>query len=470
MDTGATSHLNSNAHNLSTLFNSRLYPSIHVGDGNSIPVTNTGHSIIPSLHRPLHLHNVLVTPNIIKNLISVRQFTRDNNCTIEFDAFGFSVKDFLTRHILLRCDSSGDLYPVTKPSTVPAAFVSTSSSTWHQRLGHPGDDVLRSLSSRHLISCNKERSPHVCHACQLGKHVKLPFHSSISSVKQCFDIIHSDLWTSPIVSSSGFKYYVLFLDHFSHYLWIYPLKHKSDMFGKFVHFRKYVQNQFKCDIKSFQCDHGACPKSKKQVTPNPPEGGSKATSEGDWIKVQKKGKGKDPERISDRLEDPVSHAPLAFNSQGEHSEGKPALAFSTPTGISLGGSSEPLTLSPDHKPLGGCEPKERLDGMKLDQRERKHDQSDLVSEAGREGIEAHGAKIKAASAFRSALWLLAIKSEVTFGRGETSTWDNLSLGYDLNSTFKKEPDQANQEIGSDEGERELLLKEGESLLLVAIKW
>ncbi|GKA38552.1 ribonuclease H-like domain-containing protein [Tanacetum coccineum] len=256
MDTGATSHLNSNAHNLSTLFNSRLYPSIHVGEGNSIPITNTGHSIIPSLHRPLHLHNVLVTPNIIKNLIYVRQFTRDNNCTIEFDAFGFSVKDFLTRHILLRCDSSGDLYPVTKPSTVPVAFVSTSSSTWHQRLGHPRDDVLCSLSSCHLISCNKERSPHVCHACQLGKHVKLPFHSSISSVKQCFDIIHSDLWTSPIVSSSGFKYYVLFLDHFSHYLWIYPLKHKSDMFGKFVHFRKYVQNQFKCDIKSFQCDHG----------------------------------------------------------------------------------------------------------------------------------------------------------------------------------------------------------------------
>ncbi|GKB07298.1 hypothetical protein Tco_0835582 [Tanacetum coccineum] len=106
MDTGATSHLNSNAHNLSTLFNTRLYPSIHVGDGNSIPVTNTGHSIIPSIHRSLHLNNVLVTPNIIKNLISVCQFTRDNNCTIEFDAFGFSVKDFLTRHILLRCDSS----------------------------------------------------------------------------------------------------------------------------------------------------------------------------------------------------------------------------------------------------------------------------------------------------------------------------------------------------------------------------
>lgn len=34
-------------------------------------------------------------------------------------------------------------------------------------------------------------------------------------------------------------------------------------------------------------------------------------------------------------------------------EGKPGLGFSTPTGLSLGGSSEPLTASPNHNPLGG---------------------------------------------------------------------------------------------------------------------
>ncbi|GJX66913.1 ribonuclease H-like domain-containing protein, partial [Tanacetum coccineum] len=196
MDTSASSHLNFNASNLSTIFDKRLFPSVHVGDDNSIPVISTGHSIIPSIHRPLYLYNVLVTPNIIKKLIFVRQFTRDNNYTIEFGAFGFSVKDFLTRHILLRCDSSGDLYPVTKPSTTPTAFLSTSTSTWHQRLGHPGDEVLRSLVSCQFISCNKEKSTHICHACQLGKHVKLPFHSSDSIVEHCFDIINSDLWTS----------------------------------------------------------------------------------------------------------------------------------------------------------------------------------------------------------------------------------------------------------------------------------
>ncbi|GKA08909.1 ribonuclease H-like domain-containing protein [Tanacetum coccineum] len=134
-------------------------------------------------------------------------FRRDNNCTIEFDAFGFSVKDFLTRHILLRCDSSGDLYPVTKPSTTPTAFLSTSASTWHQRLRHPGDEVLRSLVSRQFISCNKEKSSHICHACQLGKHVKLPFHFSDSIVEHYFDIIHSDLWTSPIWCNAMYDEY-----------------------------------------------------------------------------------------------------------------------------------------------------------------------------------------------------------------------------------------------------------------------
>ncbi|GJY48060.1 ribonuclease H-like domain-containing protein [Tanacetum coccineum] len=60
IDTSASSHLNFNASNLSTIFGKRLFPSVHVGDGKSILVTNTGHSIIPSQHRPLHLHNVLV--------------------------------------------------------------------------------------------------------------------------------------------------------------------------------------------------------------------------------------------------------------------------------------------------------------------------------------------------------------------------------------------------------------------------
>jgi hypothetical protein len=42
--------------------------------------------------------------------------------------------------------------------------------------------------------------------------------------------VHCDLWTSPITSVSGFKYYLVILDDCSHFLWTFPLRFKYDIF------------------------------------------------------------------------------------------------------------------------------------------------------------------------------------------------------------------------------------------------
>nr|GEW07050.1 ribonuclease H-like domain-containing protein [Tanacetum cinerariifolium] len=102
MDTDASSHLNDSVHCLSGIFNMCIYPSVAVGDRRFIPVTNSGHSVLSTLFRPLRLYNVLITPNIVKNLISVHH--------------------------------TGDLYPVTKPSTIPYAFLTTSSTVLLRRI------------------------------------------------------------------------------------------------------------------------------------------------------------------------------------------------------------------------------------------------------------------------------------------------------------------------------------------------
>ncbi|GJT38193.1 ribonuclease H-like domain-containing protein [Tanacetum coccineum] len=73
------------------------------------------------------------------------------------------------------------------------------SSAWNM---DSGSEVLRRLVSSNFISCNKEKPPVLCHACQLGKHVRLPFIRSDTVVNSCFDIIHSDVWTSPIPNDS----------------------------------------------------------------------------------------------------------------------------------------------------------------------------------------------------------------------------------------------------------------------------
>lgn len=179
IDTGATAHLHADPGILKSSSNicNKSNFSVLVGDGSQIPVLKTGHTTLGyNPFRTLTLKHVLITPKIIKNIVYVRKFTHDNKCSIEFDEFDFSMKDYLTKQILLRCDSTGDLYLVTSQSH--QAFISVGPSMWHQRLGHPGDQVLKHLVSQKFISCNKKDSPLLCHACQLGRHVRLSFSLS----------------------------------------------------------------------------------------------------------------------------------------------------------------------------------------------------------------------------------------------------------------------------------------------------
>jgi hypothetical protein len=206
-------------------------------------------------HRNLVLNDVLVSPNIIKNLISIRHFTTDNNRSIEFDPFNLSVKDLHTRNVITRCNSSGDLYPFYPPSTSASAFIAAPTSLWHCHFGHLGHETLSKLISSGVISSNKDDINHIWHACQLGRHVRLPFGSSSSRALHNFDLIHCDIWTSPIVSVSGYKYYLVILDDCSHYIWTFPLRLKSETFSTLSNFFAHTRTQFGTTIKSVQCDN-----------------------------------------------------------------------------------------------------------------------------------------------------------------------------------------------------------------------
>jgi hypothetical protein len=64
------------------------------------------------------------------------------------------------------------------------------------------------------------------------------------------------VWTSPISSLSGYKYYVLFVDDFSWFTWLYPLLNKSNVYQCFFKFTLLVENLFPSKIKQLQTDNG----------------------------------------------------------------------------------------------------------------------------------------------------------------------------------------------------------------------
>lgn len=116
-------------------------------------------------------------------------------CSIKFDKFGFPMKDFLTKQILIRYDSKGDLYPFTQPTT--QAFLTISPSLWYQRLVHLVQPIFKHLLYSNSISCNKKDSHIFFHACQLGKHLCLSFDLSKNDVLFPFQVIHSDACSTP---------------------------------------------------------------------------------------------------------------------------------------------------------------------------------------------------------------------------------------------------------------------------------
>ncbi|XP_071681837.1 uncharacterized protein [Lolium perenne] len=257
MDTGASTHMAAHPGNLSFSTPASSSSRIIVGNGHALSITHTGSVSFPSTSTPLSLHNVLVSPDLIKNLVSVKSFCRENPVTVEFDAFGFSVKDGRTRMLLHRCDSPGDLYPVGTASTTTGRplVLSAGVDLWHARLGHPSSATLRQIMQGFSFTCNKTDA-HSCEACRLGKHVRLPFSSSSTVASFPFQLIHSDVWTSPVLSNSGYNYYLVILDDYSHFVWTFPLRRKSDVAATLIAFFAFVSTQFGHPIHALQTDNG----------------------------------------------------------------------------------------------------------------------------------------------------------------------------------------------------------------------
>jgi hypothetical protein len=204
------------------------------------------------------LKDILYYPSTSANLLSINKLCLDNNCS--FKLTHYTMKDNLTGTVLLQGLSENGLYPIplhhfqSNKLKSFAAFVGvkTFDMVWHQRLGHPSSNVFHQvITLQQLLVFNPVKSLSVYESCQLGKFKQLPFFVSSRCTKSPLELIHSDVWTSHVTSLSGCRFYVVFVDDYSRYSWLYPIINKSNVFNCFVKFKLLVEKQFSTVIKKF---------------------------------------------------------------------------------------------------------------------------------------------------------------------------------------------------------------------------
>lgn len=72
---------------------------------------------------------------------------------------------------------------------------------------------------------------------------------------QPLQLVHTDLWgPSLTMSTHGYTYHMHFMDDYSKFTWIYPLKLKSEAFGVLKNLKRYVEKSFNTKICAIESD------------------------------------------------------------------------------------------------------------------------------------------------------------------------------------------------------------------------
>ncbi|MCO5596963.1 hypothetical protein L7F22_051034 [Adiantum nelumboides] len=132
---------------------------------------------------------------------------------------------------------------------------------WHARFGHVGYGSLMTLQRHNMVhdlSFLEMPPRHVCEGCVLGKMHRFAFSQDGSvRVTRKLQLVHSDVcgpMRTPSVGNS--LYFVTFIDDFSRFCWVYPLKAKSDVFAVFQHYVSMVENETGCKVQTLRTDRG----------------------------------------------------------------------------------------------------------------------------------------------------------------------------------------------------------------------
>lgn len=150
--------------------------------------------------------------------------------------------------------ANSNLYSIEMEVEQPSCYNSTGdidskSQLWHRRFGHLGMKNINILVTKNSVKCIRDFKINevdtLCEPCLLGKMTKQPFNKSGYRAKKPLELVHTDV-CEPItpISRDGHKYFPTFIDDHTHFVMVYLISEKSEIFEKFRDYYFNATNHF----------------------------------------------------------------------------------------------------------------------------------------------------------------------------------------------------------------------------------
>jgi hypothetical protein len=263
MDSAASHNITGDLNNLSIHSKYDGIDEVMLGDGSGLTVSHIRSLTLKSKHKNFILKDTLCVPDISKNLISVHHFTAQNNVFIEFYQSHFLVNDTNSGVILVKgaCENGVYIFLNTLAAAlfpiVANVHEKTSLDGWHKWLGHPSSKIVHNVVRQFSLPFTTTQNSFLCPSCSINKAHQQPFRSTSLSSTAPLNLNYTDVWgPAHCVGLDGSRYYLIFIDHYTKYMWFYPMKTKSGVAKFFPQFKNLVENQFQIKIQTIYSDNG----------------------------------------------------------------------------------------------------------------------------------------------------------------------------------------------------------------------
>lgn len=261
LDSGATSHM-VNDHTILESLHKTIEEKIQSAKQGAVLSSNEsgnlhGFLVNGNQERRCVLNDVMYVKNLSCNLMSIAKMEEAGMEILFKDGAAHILWKNKVLYVAKRCGNTYRVDVVVEKKQFAGVCAEDDKEIWHNRMGHLNMQDMRKLIAKEMVTGLDLKSKNdvlkICEPCVFGKQTRKSFPTrNEHRSNRPLELIHTDV-CGPIepVAWEGSKYFLTFIDDYTHFTVVYNLEKKSEVLDRFKQYAAMAETQFQSKISGY---------------------------------------------------------------------------------------------------------------------------------------------------------------------------------------------------------------------------